>query len=278
MQKTLNYMTLIALFISFTAASVSFAQAQEAAPKRERTVLVSGGEQYVEVNFDDLANTSVLVGALDLSQQPVLDEYAQLFYCKIYQDFFENDSQWIDVSTAIRKRFQATKAIVPQKYFFKVDVTIGRYDVASKSFPFGYKSVFNKVGLLEFYSQRSVDKCGIAKPSYFPLNYSVQLHSPLTLDKIEMTSQAMLQKVSEVPLFEGVNKKLTAVFFIDIEGYKEHVTSGVISKILFSGNLDKIIFYTDNSLTNRIRSIDFKSTLPPGKKKPAPQVSPQEAP
>ncbi len=276
MIKIVKRLGFVALFLAF--AGFSTAYAADEMPRKQPRVLVSGGEEYVEVNFDDLSNTALRVGALTLNEQPVLDEYAQLFYCKIYEDFFQNDSQWMEVSQAIRKKYMSARESVPQKYFFKTDIMIGRYNSEIKAFPLAPSSVFNKIVSLEFFSYRGIDRCGLDGTKYFPSTYSLELSEPFTLDKVAITSQAMLTKVSEIPIWSGSDKKITGVFFIDIQGYKERILTNLFSKVVYSGNIAKVAFYTDDTLESHIRSIDYKSAAVPNMKYQIPDFGTQGKP
>ena len=60
------------------------------------------GQTYRQVNLQNLFDLALMVGSRSLDDEYTLADYARVHYCEIYQDFYENEYQWLNVSKGIK--------------------------------------------------------------------------------------------------------------------------------------------------------------------------------
>jgi len=63
-------------------------------------------EEYATPTWANLVRTLVRFGALDLTDQNLLDEYALVAECDMYREYYPNDFRWDAVRKIIRKSVQ----------------------------------------------------------------------------------------------------------------------------------------------------------------------------
>src|ERR1700685_2832792 len=94
-------------------------------------------EDYIAPTWPDLLHTMIRFNALDLSQDNrLLDEYAAITDCDIYQYYSRDDFKWNQMRTTIRKSIEMSRSTFPSRYYFDVKVQLGRYDFADKLYRF----------------------------------------------------------------------------------------------------------------------------------------------
>jgi hypothetical protein len=84
----------------------AFADAPAAAPV----------DAYPMPTWASLLQTMIRFNALDMSEDMLLDEYAIVTQCDLYQAYYKNDFKWQEVRTALRKSIEQHKDEFPTQY------------------------------------------------------------------------------------------------------------------------------------------------------------------
>lgn len=166
---------------------------------------VDEGEAYGVPSFRDMVQTAVMMDAFDISN-PLIDEYARLFYCDLYQKKFSNDFEWNNIRQEISGRLKGKKEFYRILYQFAVPVYLGRYNFDTQDFPFEKKTALISIGAMELMSvaanENRASKClDLSKPGIFYKRYVVKLTETLTLDRLKIpvaTSEKFLAKMQSM--------------------------------------------------------------------------------
>ncbi len=154
-------------------------------------------DDYAAAQIDNIAKTLVRFGALDISDDALLDEYAMVTDCDLYKRFYGNDFQWNKVRGLIRNSIQMNIASFPISYHYDARLQLDRYDFAQKTFMFTALTTIHNINTFVIYHREDAG-CGQAKVQFLPTTYRSVMDTPLTIPGIplaEADAQAMLKQM-----------------------------------------------------------------------------------
>jgi len=100
---------------------------------------------YAQPTWDNLVHSLVRFGALELTDDVILDEYAAITDCDIYHAFHEQDFKWHEVRDAMRKSVEMNLTKYPGSYVYEDKLLLGRYDFKDQMYYFSEKNPLQKV-------------------------------------------------------------------------------------------------------------------------------------
>ena len=202
-------------------------------------------DDYVRPTHTRMAKTLVRLGGVDLEVDAVLDEYARLVHCDLYQGLYANEFTWRDVRPAMRASLARSLEDFPVEYGIRGSVVLGRYDFDYGGFRLRDPEAIENVGILELIGGEP-PRCGTENYRHFPDRYRVRLRRPITLRLVPMTP-AEADSLRE-RLIEAGNTERTLwirfnVSMIDIlqANRREGVT--------FLANPDSVDLFADPAMT-----------------------------
>jgi hypothetical protein len=225
------------------------AQAQTAAPAPATVDDTSPAPHPADsapvlVTLENLAKAAARLGAIDLEDDRVLDDYARVVHCDIYQRFHGDEFAWRDVRTAMRQSIAQNKDSFPTSFYLYRKETFGPYDFSTHTLPLTGDAVMRRTDDLEMadFTETEQKVCGV-KLEVLPEIFVA------ILDKaVQMTV---------VPLAE--DHAAIVVHYFDNNGvgrvgygrYLVRLYSGVINnqhgdhRLDFGAHLDNIEFFFD---------------------------------
>ncbi len=227
------------------------------------------GEAYGIPQLRDLVQTAIMMDALDIFDLKVVDEYAKLFYCELYQQKFKNDFEWNNIRQDITARITGKKEYYRILYQYVVPVYLGRYNFDTQDFPFKRQTAMIGIGAMELLSSSATKQAqqniacfpqGKVQKS-FPQNYMVKLSEALTLDRLKIpvaTSEKFLAKMQAVNNIDRLvylrfRVKLSAARKIKSSG--KEVGAGFSGTGYFLGNITSIDVFLDEGLTQFVVNV-----------------------
>lgn len=144
--------------------------------------------EYFSPTFENLSKTLIAMDYYDLMDDKILDEYAQVNYCELYQNYFDNDFEWQRIRDAIRDDIKENLKTYPRYYDVVGPMYIDRYDFEREAFRLKPESKILNVGRLTIYEEVSnVYHCDRTSPSdYFPVKFIAWLNQPVNITQIKM--------------------------------------------------------------------------------------------
>ncbi len=156
-------------------------------------------QDYAEPTFMNLVRTMIRFGALDLSDENMVDDYVLITECPIYSEFFKNDFKWNQVRKAARKSVQLNIATFPVAFRFDTAISMGRYDFNAKLFRFAQKSIIDGVNMITFYP--SHETCPPHHAAYLPYVFHARLTSPIFIEGIPLSdvdAKGLIARMNEL--------------------------------------------------------------------------------
>ncbi|MDP9126641.1 MAG: DUF4852 domain-containing protein [Pseudomonadota bacterium] len=233
-------------------------------------------DDYIRPTWSDLLRTMVRFNALDLSDDNLLDSYASVTECDLYQFYYKDDFKWNQVRKSLRESISMNTQTFPVYYRFDSEVLLDRYDFQNKVYRFQEKSVIRNVNLFRIYDVQG-SPCGDPASQYMPRSFQAASDTTVNLNGLPLApadAQALLRQMNDDKnydrvLFMRVNMTVTYIGRL----HKEITDLGVNGKraIYFQNKdtdphvvkldvrLDSVAFYEDQDKTKLVYT--FKPEL-----------------
>lgn len=183
-------------------------------------------EEYVVPSLENVFKSLVRFGAVDLSDDYILDAYAQVMICDIYNKYYKDEFKWRTVRPIIREQVGKDLATYPTGFRYKTSLRLGRYDFEKKFYPFDEASQRQNINVFPI-SRDLAEICPRPISSVMPSNYK------LVLDK--------MTNVTGLPLEPEEAKQLA-------------------ERMERAGNKDRLVYARFNIRVLFIAPIDFAAT------------------
>lgn len=189
------------------AAQPAAQPAMQSVPQPVQTTQVqplAQGQEYSNPTRSDFIRSMIRFGALDLSDENIIDDYALITECEIYRHFFKDEFKWNGVRQAIRKSVQLNIATFPVAFRYDNSAWLGRYDFNARLLRFSNRSVVDGVGTITF--QPPIDTCVPDQVNYLPHIFHARLSSPLYIEGIPMNDVEAKNLVKRINDISGTER------------------------------------------------------------------------
>ncbi len=225
-----------------------------------------GTDTYKEVTLETVGTYLVRSGYWNLLSPEVMADYARIFQCEIYQDFYSDEHEWKNISQVMRqqleKSFKGKKLIERRKgkMFFTSNIRLERYDFSAKGFFVHPQDRLNKIQKFEFFSSFEHHRCGKRmSATSMPRRMFLRTEQPFSLDFIDARDTGIFERISDIPVVSGSKqvRNMTAVFMFSFEGFDTsdsfQCSEGNCLDLI--GDLDYVAFYVDKELKEPLHII-----------------------
>lgn len=144
---------------------------------------------YVRPTWDNLLKTLVRYGALDLSEDRILDEYAVVTDCEIYKTFVGNDFRWNQVRETMRESIEMNLTKFPTGYVYEDKFALDHYDFKQQLFEFNNNNMIQKVNAF-FLLRANAHLCGDTYLHFLPRAFRAVLDESVTLPGLPLTQRS----------------------------------------------------------------------------------------
>ncbi len=138
----------------------------------------------VPATYENVLKAAIRFGAVDMSSDRALDDFAKIYYCDMYQRLHDNEFQWRRVRVALRQSVEKEKATYPSTLYLEKDESFGQYDFSSGMLVLKGESAVNSRRLL-LANADTETFCGSLVN--FPGVIIAELPDPMRLDGVELT-------------------------------------------------------------------------------------------
>ncbi len=220
-------------------------------------------EDYMAPSWENLARTLVRFSAVKLSDPPILNDYATLTACDLYETFHPNDFQWKRVQDAVLESARNHIAVFPTGYTYDTPMDLDRYDFQKHFFRLTERTSIRRVNA--FLLLRAAELgCGVAEIRSFPHQFRAVLLTPLTIEGLplapkdaqELLSQMEADKNTARQIYARFNLRITFIAPLipmdDHIHYSQDGAQKAQSSVLLNARLDSVDFYKDPARTQLI--------------------------
>ncbi len=223
------------------------------------------GEAFASPTFRELAITSLMLGAYDTNSNEVIDEYAKLMYCSLYQEKFKSDFEWNNIRRELGNKVRARREYFRTHYEVTGVVYLGRYSFETQDFPFIKDTALVNVGSLSLLASGrnsnnnpyALRLCGSETPSaIFPPYYIFLLPQPLTLDRIKMPMDEAEKLLQRMDVMENKERALFVRFRLRLQAAGGLDQRGI--RLMMRGEMVSIDIFYDQEMTKHFATVALK--------------------
>jgi hypothetical protein len=230
--------------------------------------LTARASDYVDPTWDNLTKSLVRFNAINLSELPIIDEYAIITECDLFKAFYYDDFKWNQVRQAVRDSVKNNVGSFPMHYHYDVKLQLDHYDFESKVYRFTGKSALLNVNTFVLFQVLGTG-CGIGNIKFLPRVFRAVLASPLYLEGLplnEADAKALFEQMKESDnsdhlIFARFNlsilyidplRKSTSRFGAVTVNHYAQSNAPQPETVRFDVRLDSIDFYADNTLAHLV--------------------------
>jgi hypothetical protein len=223
--------------------------------------------EYSDPTWTNLVRAMIRFGAMDLAEEKLIDDYAKISECSLYENFYDDDFKWTDVRQAIRKSVQMNIASFPVAFHYEAKVPLGRYDMEAKVFRFARKGVVDGVNVITLHAANT--NCPNADVFYLPKVFKAYLTSTIYIDGIPMSEDDAKALIKHLEDAQNTRRIVIAKYnlrivyvdpFVKIEAKSKKSRTAYVQTendkkgdmARFNARLDSIEFFEDALMTKPI--------------------------
>lgn len=146
----------------------------------------AGAETYAKPTYENLLQSLIRMGALNITDDSVIDDYAAITECKLHASFFKDDFKWNRVRQAMRQSIKQNVATYPTGFAYDVELQLDRYDFKEQLFKFKDRATVKNVNAFILFSTEGRD-CADKKISVLPKSFRAVLNEPIYFTGLPLT-------------------------------------------------------------------------------------------
>jgi hypothetical protein len=223
---------------------------------------------YARPTWDNLLKTLVRYGALDLSEDRILDEYAIVTECDLYRYFYGNDLKWNKVRESIRDSVELNLNKFPSGYVYEDKLLLDRYDFQQQVFLFSEKYSMLKVNAFFLYRTNG-HICNDTLINYMPRSFRAVLDESVTVPGLPLTPRSADDLVRRMDANKNKERAIYVRFNLHINYVSKVIRnpteelldtpyrqkgSNQYQPVIMNAQIDTIDFYEDEGRTKLLYS------------------------
>lgn len=158
-------------------------------------------DDFAIPKYENMVNTLIRYGALNIKNNEVLDEYSIMTECKLYQHFYDDEFKWQKFREAMRQKLDQDVKTFPTGYRYDTKLHLDRYSFEDRLYRFSNKSMADGFGSFLLRVKYNADPtCAAALKVMFPFAYRIVLARPLYLAGLPFTeseARGLMDRLNE---------------------------------------------------------------------------------
>jgi hypothetical protein len=220
--------------------AVDAAHAQTSTPLQELNVTA------YPATLVNLVNAAIKLHAIDIGSDDVIDDYARIAYCDVYQRYHLDEFTWRRVRVALRTKIQQDEADFPTTMFLERTEHFGKYDFASGTLLMLPDSIMHNVTELLLLRIGNGQVCKSTLTAITE-DFVSLLDKPVWIDGIKMSdqeAQAVISGLTSTVDEENVIRTGYGRYIIGLDS-SGRAPVGMKNSIVFVSHLLRVTFYED---------------------------------
>jgi hypothetical protein len=228
----------------------------------------AAADEYIKPALESMLKTLFRFGAIDISDDAVIDEYAMMFECKLYTGFYNNEFKWRKVRPALRESIRQDVAGWPTSYYYDAKFQLSRYDFGQKMYRIMGDPTRHHVNVFMVYDDDAKTGCNGTRIRIMPTSFRIVLEDSVYFPGIplaESDAKALLQHMTEAGntqrfIYVRFNMRVNQVSKLFRSKDSDQQATGPLRQdtkdaaIHLNGRLDSVNFYEDEARTKLIYS------------------------
>jgi hypothetical protein len=159
----------------------------------------AAAQDYAKPSYENLVQTLIRMGALNIADDSVIDDYAVITECKLLASFYKDDFKWNRIRQAIRQSIKQNVATYSSGYAYDAELQLDRYDFKEQSYKFRDRATVKNVNAFVLFSTEGRE-CADQKIKVLPSSFRAVLNEPIYFTGLPLTendAKAMLARFDQ---------------------------------------------------------------------------------
>ena len=226
--------------------------------------------EYVDGTIQNLSKLYWRLKVFDDGDNEAVDNFMLINECQIYQDYVNNDFEWVEIREAAKQMLRQDSQGFSKKFQFMLPVYLGEYDMERKGFPLINDTAFVNSRRMEITGNSLRDDvCGRqGEVEDYPRNIMLIFKEPLTYGFVQVdehVAQAyLLRKQEEVEKFALVlrQRRYERIAYVrlrvDFYQYQGNVKGHSLATLaILHGDLQGVDLFEDSHGKRLMSSVSF---------------------
>ncbi|MDD3287715.1 MAG: DUF4852 domain-containing protein [Alphaproteobacteria bacterium] len=156
-------------------------------------------EDFVAPTLENITNTIIRYGAININKDDVIDNYGILMECKIFEYFYNDDFKWQKARAALREKIRQDVATFPTSYAYDAELQLDRYDFKNKQYKFTEKTTIKNVNSFSLKFKGGI-VCGNKRNNVLPEEFRIVLDRPIYVSGLPLgnkEAEAFLKRMKD---------------------------------------------------------------------------------
>ena len=171
--------------------------------------------ESAQPTWPNLLRTLVRFRALDLSDIGVLDEYAAVTECDLFDHFYRDDFKWNKVRLAVQDDVRKNIMSFPASYHYDTRLQLDRYDFQQRQFHFTERTVVRNVNIFTIF-RADGQVCNGTRMHYVPKDFSAVLETPVYVTGLPLAQKDAQLLLARLTGGGNTQRIIQARFNLDI--------------------------------------------------------------
>ena len=145
-------------------------------------------QTYAKPSYENMLQTLIRMGALNITDDSVIDDYAVITECKLYANFFKDDFKWNRIRQAMRQSIKQNVATYPTGFAYEAELQLDRYDFQEKLYKFRERATVKNVNAFVLFSTEG-RTCADQKVNVLPTAFRAILNEPIYFTGLPLTEE-----------------------------------------------------------------------------------------
>lgn len=226
------------------------------------------GESYADPTYKELVQTLVMMDGIDITDPLVANDYAKLMFCDLWKANSKNDFDWQKIRQQIVSRVTQHRDYYRIQYQLGGTIFLNVYNFETQDFPFKPESALVRVGSMALLDitqigerEKGIKKlCGDQELSVsFPVNYTSQMHQPLTFDRLKIPMDEAKQLLDKMAAMKNTDRRLYVRFRFRLQSLINKMPPPPVNlrrnRAMFVSELSQIDVFLDKDMTKFVTTV-----------------------
>lgn len=212
----------------------------------------ANAQAFAPLTYGNVLQSLVRFDALNLENDRILDDYAQVVDCdnfyKNYRDDFAKQARRV----ALRQDIKKNRMNFPDSYYFTSEMKLGEFDFKARIFALDKASQLNNVNSFALVKLNTREKCVKgARLTFLPDEIGVTIDQPVTIQGLPISEEKAKALVANMNAVKNYNRVIYARFSM-LMVYAPPITTEMMTRYNADAQLLSVEFFEDKQMTKPI--------------------------
>lgn len=209
-------------------------------------------QAFEQLTYSNVIKSLVRFDALNLQNDKILDDYAQLNDCDSFYKNFRDDFAMQKRRAALRAYIKENRSEFPDSYYFTAPMRLDQFDFKTRVFRLHDKSKLTNVNSFSLVALKSREVCVKgAKLTFVPDEIGVVIDQPVTIEGLPIAEDKAAQLIKRMNAAKNFNRVIYTRFSLLLV-FAPPIVKETATRYNADAQLLSVEFFEDKEMTKPI--------------------------